>query len=372
MSGIYIHIPFCASFCLYCDFYSEQKKEEKDLYVKALKREIALRKDFLVDSPTTLYFGGGTPSTMPLNSLSEILEEIKKYYPNGFEEVTIEVNPDDISKEYLLGLKSLGFNRISMGVQSFNDSHLRWMRRRHNAEQAKEAFFLMRECGFTNISLDLIFGYSSLTIEDWNNDLKTITTLSPEHISAYQMTLEKGSDLAKTNYSELSSDICAEQYSLLQNSLCDSGYAQYEISNFSKGEKYTSKHNSSYWKREPYLGLGPSAHSFSKRGDCEIRSWNLPDLELYLKAMNESKRELCSSEEELSTEEIVEEMVMLGLRRSSGIELTELPQGYLESNHFRTALKRAIDRGLIIKEKDNIRIPFDKLFISDYIILELL
>lgn len=240
MAGIYIHIPFCSQFCSYCDFYSVKQTEKVNEFTESLIKEIVLRSnDFKNKGLTvnTVYFGGGTPSLISITSLKAILNALFRNYPlspNGVKEQTIEVNPDDITPQYLHGLRECGFNRLSMGIQSFNDRHLRWMNRRHNALTALNAFKMAREAGFANISIDLIFGFEMLTIQEWTDNLQKAISLSPEHISAYQMSIERGTTLFKNYtkgaYLQPSDESSAKQYEMLGQELAKGGYIQYEVS----------------------------------------------------------------------------------------------------------------------------------------------
>ena len=350
---IYIHFPFCKSFCTYCDFYSVREKDRIAQYTQSLLREISLRKAFLCQctSPATLYVGGGTPSLWPVEQLGEAVAAISAALREGaadygrpcgalrrgrdtlalaggtaggggrgglcgapggggravpgtwdgrgdvgiFAEFTVEVNPDDVTEAYARALRRLGVNRVSMGVQSFSDRSLRWMARRHSSDGAVEAFRVLRSAGFDNISLDLIFGYDPVAwgsgsssdeelMQLWSDDLDAVLRLRPEHISAYQMGIEEGSVLGEMavagRYREPSDELCAAQYALLQQRLASAGYFQYEVSNFSLPGR-RALHNSGYWDRSPYIGLGPGAHSFD--GDRR-RWWNAPDLDRYIAA----------------------------------------------------------------------------------------
>ena len=324
---IYIHFPFCKSFCTYCDFYSVRGKDRMAQYTQSLLREISLRKAFLCQctSPATFYVGGGTPSLWPVEQLGEAVAAVSAALREGaadygrscgapgggggavpgtwdgrgdagiFAEFTVEVNPDDVTEAYARALRRLGVNRVSMGVQSFSDRSLRWMARRHSSEGAVEAFRVLRSAGFDNISLDLIFGYDPMAwgsgsssdeelMQLWSDDLDAVLRLRPEHISAYQMGIEEGSVLgemaAAGRYREPSDELCAAQYALLQQRLTAAGYEQYEVSNFSLPGR-RALHNSGYWDRSPYIGLGPGAHSFD--GDRR-RWWNAPDLDRYIAA----------------------------------------------------------------------------------------
>lgn len=377
MAGVYIHIPFCESYCIYCGFYSElcSKKDDFDSYVMAIKKEIDIKKNFFGGAPiSTIYFGGGTPSLLPLGYIKCILDYLRSAFEfqNNIMEITIEVNPDDINLEYALGLKSLGFNRISMGIQSFNDAHLKWMGRRHDAKAAINAYYILRDAGFENISLDLIFGYipeffnaeisKDNLDESWRNDVLQILKLAPEHISAYQLSVDSNSALDKCAYVEMGEEDCRRQYDFLRKTLFDAGYEHYEISNFAR-KGFESNHNSSYWNHESYLGLGASAHSYSKSmGGYGTRYWNPSDLKLYYSGMSEN--------EVLTSENFVDELIMLGLRTRRGFNLNELYE-YL-SPLQKEKLSRNLDlmesKGLLSIIDGWISLSEDALFISDLII----
>ena len=275
---IYVHIPFCRSFCTYCDFYSEVAGSAcRTRFEQALFAEIRSRKDELSDETRTLYIGGGTPSVLPLSfyrRLAAVLSECGHGAP--WTECTVEVNPDDIVEKglpYVRGLLSLGVNRVSMGVQSFDDGILRWMNRRHDAARAREAFRLLREAGVDNISIDLIFGLPQLTDGLWRESVAEALALRPEHLSAYQLSLESGSELYRQweegRFTEAPDEQCVRQYAMLCGMMAEAGYRHYEISNFALPGR-EAVHNSAYWSGVPYVGFGPGAHSF----DCRRRSWN--------------------------------------------------------------------------------------------------
>lgn len=361
MAGIYVHIPYCRSFCIYCDFYSELSRGgSSESFVCALKKEAAARFPELGGaSVSTIYFGGGTPSLLPAGELAGILSFLKGQ--DGADppsEVTVEVNPDDVVSMGPEGLERLleaGFNRVSMGVQSFDDSVLRWMRRRHDAAGAMKAFSLLRGAGFTNVSIDLIFGFGGLSSGLWRETLGRAVSLRPEHVSAYQMTVEPGSALARLQksgrYEEVPDEESATQYAMLQEVLADAGYEQYEVSNFALPGMY-SRHNSSYWHHVPYLGLGPGAHSLSVSLDGRlVRSWNDPDLKGYLAGSCRRGSEV------LSAAEVEEERIMLGLRCSAGTALDK------------TKAAPLVREGLLEEISDGVyRIPEGRLFISEYVI----
>lgn len=389
MAGIYVHIPFCDEFCTYCNFYSVKGKGFREKYISALHKEIETRKDFFKNTgvaPQTIYFGGGTPSLFPPFQLGELLQHIKEVYEVNAKEASIEVNPDDISPQYARELRNAGFNRVSMGIQSFVDDHLQWMNRRHNSQQARQAYRNLRDAGFENISLDLIFGYIGLTPQLWEYNLQQMVGLSPEHISAYQMSIEPGSVLGKMyergEYELPPDNICSAQYSFLQEYLTQNGYEQYEVSNFarrnSNGEILKSLHNSSYWTKEPYLGLGPAAHSYNG----SIRSWNSSSVAKYCRYHNSREGVFAPLEhngtmlpqdvgeyEQLQGRDIFNESVMLGLRTVEGVDLSLLDNSLVRE--IFPEIRKHCRMGNLVMDGDIIRIPSGRLFVSDGIIRDL-
>jgi len=336
----------------------------------------------------TLYIGGGTPSVLPLDVLSRIVgavsqterlslvteqlslvtEPVEVTTPTElFDEFTVEVNPEDIvekGREYVRGLLALGVNRISMGIQSFDDGILRWMNRRHSAAGAVEAFRILRRCGVRNISVDLIFGLSQLADDVWEDTIERALELAPEHISAYQLSIEEGSALAKLvadgRYVEASDEQCRHQYDVLCQTLRQAGYHHYEISNFAR-PGFEAVHNSAYWSRVPYIGLGPGAHSLT--GD--IRSWN--SQELPHRSTDGSPATYSRTSETLSPEDIRVERIMLSLRTDKGLEAAEL-----YSLADRAVINSLLSEGALEKQGGSIRIPESRLFTSDEIIRELI
>lgn len=414
---IYLHVPFCGSFCTYCDFYSEicRSRHAFNEYADAVIAEIRDRRKELEmnmsaqDAVNTLYIGGGTPSVLPLDVLSRIVgavsqterlslvtEPVEVTTPTElFDEFTVEVNPEDIvekGREYVRGLLALGVNRISMGIQSFNDDILRWMNRRHDAGNAVKAFHILRESGVRNISIDLIFGISQLTDETWKDTIEKALELSPEHISAYQLSIEEGSALAKMvadgRYVEASEEQCRRQYDILCRCLGRSGYHHYEISNFAK-PGFEAVHNSAYWRRAPYIGLGPGAHSLTGN----VRSWNSQELphrqQDETSSCNPDRISSCNPDstscqtssrnpsgklatysrnfETLSPEDIRVERIMLSLRTDKGLEAAEL-----YSLADRAVINSLLSEGALEKQGGSIRIPESRLFTSDEIIRELI
>lgn len=264
MAGIYIHIPFCKTRCIYCDFYSTTRSELKSQYIRALCRELTERKEYLKgEAVETIYFGGGTPSQLSEEDFKEVFKTIEQVYgTRKATEVTLEANPDDLTEEYTQMLRTLPFNRISMGIQTFDDATLRLLNRRHNAAQAIEAVQRCRQAGFQNISIDLIYGLPGENDQRWAQDLQQAVSLNVEHISAYHLIYEEGTPLYKMlqqhSVSQVDEDSSLNFFSTLIDTLSAAGYEHYEISNFCKPEMY-SRHNTSYWQGIPYLGCGPSA-----------------------------------------------------------------------------------------------------------------
>lgn len=316
---VYIHVPFCRSFCTYCDFYSEITPEGTDFgkYAEGIRREAGLRREEILESSgvPTLYIGGGTPSLLPLSVLSDIVDAVGE---GPYSEFTLEVNPEDIVQNgpgYARSLRLLGVNRISMGVQSLDDGMLRWMNRRHDSAGAQKAFGILRDAGFDNISVDIIFGISHMDDKMLSDTLERILLWKPEHVSAYQLSIEEGSalcHLAKLGkYSEAGEEQCSRQYGMLCSRLAAAGYHHYEISNWALPGR-EAVHNSAYWERKPYVGLGPGAHSL--RGN-DIRSWNSTTLDGWT-----------SEQEHLNEQQIRIERIMLGLRTDKGVDGTVIPE----------------------------------------------
>jgi len=372
MAGIYIHLPFCSSFCLYCDFYSEiDGREQRRRYLNALKSEISERVDYFGGVlPDTIYMGGGTPSLLDNEEIADLADTLRNRFEiTHLREFTLEANPDDITPQKLESWLRAGVDRLSIGVQSFCDDHLVWMRRRHSSDQAINAFKMAREAGFDNISLDLIFGFEGLSDEQWGYNIAELIALSPEHVSCYQMSIEPDGELASLadagRYNELAQEVCAAHYSLLQQMLKKAGYRQYEISNFAIPGR-ESIHNSSYWERIPYLGLGASAHSFDGRS-CRCR--NIAEMKSYIDAMEGNDSIKIRSEEILSEDDKFNEQIMLGLRKVAGLSISSLESSRLAK--IKPVLDYLTSTGDIISEGGIIRIPAERMFVSDGIMKQL-
>lgn len=316
---IYVHVPFCRSFCTYCDFYSEIAPGDKDFgaYADALVGEIESRRAEIESTlgTNTLYIGGGTPSVLPL----DILRRITDALPYGpYDEFTIEANPEDLCQKgitYVRGLREIGVNRVSIGVQSLSDDILKWMNRRHDSDGARKAFGLLREAGMDNISVDVIFGLSHLEDKTLSSTLDELLQWGPEHISAYQLSVEEGSALCRMvregKYNEASDEQCRRQYEMICERLGNAGYHHYEISNWALPGR-EAVHNSAYWTRQTYAGLGPGAHSLI---GTSTRRWN-----------SQTLKDWAPEEELLTPEEIREETLMLGLRTDKGVGSLVIPQ----------------------------------------------
>ena len=340
-------------------------------FAEAVSKEIALRAHEMTDKVNTLYIGGGTPSVLPLSVFETILTALADVGHGGpYDEFTVEVNPEDIVEKglpYVEGLVRLGVNRISMGVQSFDDGILKFMNRRHDAATAQKAYSILEEAGVGNISIDLIFGLPQLTDAQWQDTLDKALSISstgrpPQHISSYQLSVEPGSMLArlaeKGKFEEAPEELCQRQYSMLCEALSKAGYRHYEISNFAL-PGYEAKHNSAYWRHVPYVGLGPGAHSFIAQG----RQWNQPDLNGYIEDPATVR-----DGEELTEEQLVLEHIMLALRTDEGIS-----GSYLREHADPRELERAVRTGNLIQIEDGrVRIPEDRFFVSDSIITDLI
>lgn len=323
MSGIYIHFPFCTKKCIYCNFYSTTSLTQKDAYIKALQKEIIQSTDYLSDVPIrTLYFGGGTPSLLSIKELSIILETLKlHYFFDKNLEFTFEANPETLTLEYLKSLRELGINRISIGIQSFHDSILHFLNRRHHGEEAQMAIKNALNAGFDNISIDLIYGISERTDSMWLSDLQTAFSYPITHLSAYALSIEENT-LLQTKIKrgilvQPREEQFIEDYYLLLEESRKAGFEQYEISNFAKNKRI-SKHNHAYWEGKPYLGLGPSAHSYN----LETRRWNVANLSTYIQQI---ETEVCHYETEILSEtDHFNEYILLHLRTAEGIDLNEI------------------------------------------------
>lgn len=324
MSGIYIHIPFCKQACTYCNFHFSTSIKLKSRLVESLVTEISRRADFFDgETISTVYFGGGTPSLLDDRELEMIFNAVREAFTiEADAEITLEANPDDISRHKLLLFRNNGINRLSIGIQSFFDADLKFMHRAHNSREAFQCLELAVEAGIHDVNIDLIYGTPSLTDEMWRANLEKVTELSIPHLSAYQLTVEPGTALAshirKGKIPPLPEEKAVRQFDILMDWADESGFEHYEISNLSLPDR-RSKHNTSYWQGKPYLGIGPSAHSFK----LNTRSWNIANNALYIKKIAESESPTLESEQ-LSIKDQYNEYVMTGLRLSEGVDMERI------------------------------------------------
>ena len=373
MAGIYIHIPFCKRRCIYCDFFSTTQSEKKSAYVHALCRELETRKDYLEgEDIETIYLGGGTPSQLLREELEKIFNHIYKVYPVKEDaEITLEANPDDLTPKYVAMLRQLPINRISMGIQTFQEETLKLLHRRHTAVQAIEAFRRCREAGFQNISIDLMYGLPGETLDTWRADLQQAIDLRPEHISAYHLIYEEGTALWKLReqhqVEEADEDLSVSLFSTLIEQLSEAGYQHYEISNFCLPGLH-SRHNSSYWTGKKYLGCGPSAHSFNGVS----RQWNVASLESYMKGVEEG--ELDVEVEELDLYTRYNDFVLTSIRTAWGMPLSKLRSDFGEEL-YRYCMRMAkphLEQGVLEIGEDVLRLTRKGIFVSDGIMSDLM
>ncbi|MBE6298699.1 MAG: radical SAM family heme chaperone HemW [Bacteroidales bacterium] len=373
MAGLYIHIPFCKQRCNYCAFYSSTLYNMREEYVAALTKELFLRKDYAHGKAIeTIYFGGGTPSTLSIEQLQRICSTIYSAYPvANSPEVTIECNPDDLTPEFLEALRPLPFNRISMGVQSFNDAQLQRLGRRHTAEGARTAVGNARKAGYTNISIDLMFALPGSTPQQWLEDLDSAIALKPQHLSAYNLMYEEGTPLYRAlcngSITELSEEENLEQFRMLIESMKKAGYRHYEISNFAL-PGYESRHNSNYWNDTPYIGCGAAAHSYNGTE----REWNIADIKEYIKGIESGNRKF--EIEHLSEEERYNDTILTRLRTAEGLPLEWMRDNFsdkLNSYMLRT-IEKEIALGNLQENNRQVSLTEKGIFISDAVIRELI
>ena len=413
MLGLYIHIPFCASRCIYCGFYSTvpaKKKDERrsveEQYVDAICHEMELRAEKdntmsggITTALTSIYLGGGTPSQLSFKSLQKIFQTIDKVYHIGLEwdtesnsctttapiEVTMECNPDDVTEEFALSLRSLPINRISMGAQTFSDERLRFLHRRHTADEVETAVKRLRDVKIKNISVDLMFGFPNETLEEWEEDIKRLLTLDVEHISAYSLMYEEGTPLYRLlqagKVKDMDDELYRQMYDTLIDRLAEAGYEQYEISNFAKlkvqtsnlkpqtskfkvQSPYRSQHNSSYWHNVPYIGIGASAHSYS----IGKRSWNIADTKAYIAAIEEDR--LPCEEEIIDANTHYNDMIMTALRTCEGIDLSTLSAEY--QTYLMRLAKPLQQQGLLKEDNGWLHLTRDGIYVSDSVMSDLM
>lgn len=368
MAGIYIHVPFCKQKCNYCNFHFSTKQDNVEELVSGMIIELDQRKSYLktkkIDS---IFFGGGTPSIIDVKHIINIIEKIYSLFDvKKTAEITMEFNPDDIKKEKLNKLRQAGINRLSIGIQSFNNEDLIFMNRSHNAKEAISSIKLAKECGFNNMSIDLIYGVQNQTDKTWKKNLNQMFELEIDHFSAYALTVEpdtKLNYLIKKKRVQPTSELKAENhFKILQEESLKMGYEQYEISNFCRKNKF-AQHNTSYWKDKAYLGIGPSAHSYNGKS----RRWNISNNLKYITLINNSEKYF--DEEKLSPTQKYNEYTLTSLRTIWGVSLD-----YLENNfdqhivsHFKKNARKWIDNKNIILEKNNVRLTNKGMLFADAI-----
>lgn len=371
-TGLYIHVPFCEKRCVYCSFYSTvHGKEERDAFVRTLAKELAFRHN---DAPiSTLYFGGGTPSQLDDEEMEAVFSAIHRHCVlSPHAEITFEANPDDISQQKVVHLRQLGVNRISLGVQSFDDRRLSFLNRRHTAQQALDAIDILRTKGIENISIDLIFGLPGQQLTDWNKELAQAFELPITHLSAYSLMYEKGTPLyyarERGAVKECDEETSLSMFQMLCTSAQCAGFEQYEISNFAR-PGYRSRHNSSYWHGIPYLGLGPGAHSYDGKNCRRVNDYSL---RRYMEAERaKTFADVPHTLEKLSADECYDELICTRLRTCEGLSLQEVPASR------RSALLRMarphIDGGRLELDADNhLRLTASGIFVSDDVMSDLM
>ena len=432
MAGIYIHIPFCKSRCIYCAFYSTTAFDLRQMYVDALCREMVLREERREERGErreelksrneerktrneekeieTIYLGGGTPSQLTPAQLRQIFIYINKVYnispsslllpPSSTKEITIECNPDDVTADFAEALQQLPVNRVSMGAQTFDDRRLQFLHRRHSAAQVATAVRRLRQAGIDNISIDLMYGFPGETLSDWQHDIDAALALDVEHISAYCLMIEEGTPLYKQMHkvhkvngslcvvsdettqnepspgcgnepSPLSEELERQMYELLIDRLTAAGYEHYEISNFARAGR-RSRHNSSYWTDVPYIGLGAAAHSYTPPRTSPdgkgIRSYNVADIHQYIEAIE--RGELPSEQEVIDGDTRYNDRLTVALRTCEGLCLDELSARHRDYL-LRTA-RRYVDDGLLVLSNHHLRLSRKGLFVSDMVLADLM
>jgi len=355
--GLYLHIPFCRSKCPYCGFYSVASTSLVARWLGALQKEVIHYRERFKRFDS-LYLGGGTPTCLDVGSLEKIMKTLLAHFDFAPDtEITIEANPGDLTKEKITALKDLGFNRISLGVQAFDDDTLSFLGRTHTALEAEKALINLRSLGFNNIGMDLIYGFEGQTVKTWKNTLEKALSFQPEHLSCYQMTIEKGTLFSRWKHKGIIKPLTEKEETTLftttSSFLHDHGYIHYEISNFARERTYASRHNRKYWRHIPYLGLGPSAHSFQD----STRWWNVRSIRAYCEAL-ESDQTAIEGYEKLTNEQLILESISLGSRTREGFDLKEIPPNTLSSEN----LSKLQDAGFILI-KDGRVIPTQRGFL---------
>ncbi|MBE0674701.1 MAG: radical SAM family heme chaperone HemW [Bacteroidales bacterium] len=369
MAGVYVHIPFCLKICGYCDFYRVAGTELVPAYIDSLLAEMEMRSDYLQgEAVDTIYFGGGTPSVLSLSDTERIVQKINALYkisPDA--EITVEVNPDDLDLNLLRGLKSVSFNRLSIGIQSWSDSYLKMLNRRHDAAKAEKAITDALAAGFDNLSVDLIYGLPGMSTGEWEKSLEKTFQYGIKHLSAYHLSVEKGTPFYKMVKAGLMTEIDEEesnnQFLALVSSARRNDFIHYEISNFCR-EGFYSRHNTSYWRQVPYVGFGPSAHSFNGYS----RQWNVSNLKKYISAIK--KGELLYESEEIDFRKRFNEYIMTSLRTMWGIDLEYVERNFEKEglDYITNLASRFVTYGMMRQEKNSLILTDQGVMTSDNII----
>lgn len=372
MYGIYVHIPFCKSRCSYCNFYSTTFLDKRSSYVYSLCRELDLRSDYVSGKCKTIYIGGGTPSLLSYDDMKRLLIYINKVCDVCEDaEITVECNPDDVTIDYAKALKKLNVNRVSMGAQTFSDKRLEFLNRRHLSCDVFGAVKNLKAVGINNISVDLMFGFPGENLADWEEDIRKALDLDVKHISAYSLMLEENTLLYKMvkqgRVEEIDDNLSLDMYKLLVEMLIASGYEHYEISNFAK-PGFRSRHNSSYWRNVPYIGIGAAAHSY----DLKSRQWNVSDINEYIRNID------CGivpfEREVLDKETMFNDMITTAMRTCEGVDLNLVSLNFGD-DYARDVIKNSkkfIDSGLVEIKNNHLRLKMEGIFVSDIIMSNLM
>ena len=367
MAGIYLHIPFCKQACSYCNFHFSTSLQLKSALLAAMHKELIMRSHLFVDQEiASIYFGGGTPSLLDAREIADLLDAIATAFNvSSSAEITLEANPDDLTFDKLSALRNAGINRLSIGIQSFAEDDLRYMHRAHSVTQAEKALDIVTHQGWENVTVDLIYGTPGLTDDQWLHNLKIVSQYGIPHVSTYQLTIEEGTALhAHIRQKKTTAPDDGQifrQYQLLAAWADENAYEHYEISNLAK-DGHRAVHNSNYWSRAPYLGIGPSAHSF--RGS--IRSWNVANNPKYLKMMDTG----CAieSQETLSDRDVYNETIMTGLRLIEGVSLDDIRVlGEAFAGYFKRQIQRYIDDAAVIAGDGRYKLSRDGRLFADRI-----
>jgi oxygen-independent coproporphyrinogen-3 oxidase len=353
LAGIYLHIPFCKQKCYYCNFYSLASQKHRDEFADSILKEISLRSDYLQgEGVETIYFGGGTPSIIDVDEIKKILDELSMFFNIEEDaEITLEANPDDLDKNKLIQLASSPVNRLSIGVQSFFKEDLAYLHRVHSGEQAYQSVVMAGESGFSNLTIDLIYGIPTLSNDNWDSNLQKFLSLGLGHLSAYSLTVEPKTPLEnfirKGKIVPVLEQQAIDHYEILTSTLDKAGYLQYEISNFCQ-EGHYSRHNTSYWSGKKYLGLGPSAHSF----DGESRQWNISNLSIYINSITAGKLEI--EREVLTQQQKYNEYILVSLRTIWGVDIQKIEKyfGLDFRKNFENEAIKYLDSGELEKLGD--------------------